>query len=105
MSSRVTHYFSGNPCSFEEIKMYDILNEYLLVFFRKGSVQNQTKVQEVTSEDEAITPLEKNIFRFLSGTFEVERCVAFVTLDRQCAIKVGVNTDVPSQVLHFNVKG
>ena len=61
MSSRVTNYFSGNPCSFEEIKMYDILNEYLLVFFRKGSVQNQTKVQEVTSEDEAITPLEKNI--------------------------------------------
>ena len=85
--------------------MYDILNEYLLVFFRKGSVQNQTKVQEVTSEDEAITPLGKNIFIFLSGTFEVERCVAFVTLDRQCAIKVSVNTDIPSQVLDFNVKG
>ena len=28
MSSRVTHYFSGNPCSFEEIKMYDILKHF-----------------------------------------------------------------------------
>ena len=46
MSSRVTNYFSGNPCSFEEIKLYDILNEYLLVFFRKGSVRNQPRFKK-----------------------------------------------------------
>ena len=61
MSSRVTNHFSGNPCSFEEIKVYDILNEYLLVFFKKRKCTKPTKVQEVTSEDEAITPLEKII--------------------------------------------
>ena len=54
-------FFQGILVSFEEIKMYDILNEYLLVFFRKGKCTKPTKVQEVTSEDEAITPLEKNI--------------------------------------------
>ena len=46
LSSRVRNYFSGKPCSFEEIRMYDILNQYLLVFFRKGSVRNQPRFKK-----------------------------------------------------------